>query len=109
LLVDFGEPSKRHRRVVSWRIEPSFVEGAIPDRGGQLVQGLVGLRLRSDLAVRPLRQAYPLATKAAPPCMLAAVASTSLVLADLVQTHRPFLLPSARCQAPPSIEPPFPE
>ncbi len=47
LLVDLGELAERHRRVVRRRIEPSLVEGAIPDCCGQFVECFVGFRLRT--------------------------------------------------------------
>src|SRR5688572_3872998 len=108
LLVNLGELAERHRRVVGRRIEASLVEGTVPDCCGQFVECFVGFSLGRDLAVRPFFQAHPLAAKAAPPRMLAAIACTSLVLAHLVQTHS-FLLPPARCQTPPSIEPSCPD
>ena len=87
LLVDLGEFSERQRRGLDCRIEAAIVEGAVPDRGPQVIKCDVGLGLRTDLPVGPLRQADPPAAEASPPGVLAAVASAPLVGADLVEPH----------------------
>src|SRR5262249_58426327 len=81
------ELGERDRRGVRRRIEPPFVEGAISDCAPQFVECDLGFFLGVNLAIRPFREAHPLATEAAPPCVSAAIASTPGVRADFVQPH----------------------
>src|SRR5947207_11877744 len=90
LFVHLSELAEYQRRFLHRRFEATFIERACPNRRPQIVESLASFRFGSNLTIRPLGQADALATEAAPPCVLAAIASASLVFVDFVETHSSF-------------------
>jgi hypothetical protein len=79
LFVDACELSERQRSRLALRLCTTFLERTGTDGLLELVEDGFSLRLRRDLAIRPLLEADAYLTEPSPPRVLAAIARTAFV------------------------------